>query len=119
MAEVATKSETPTTESETNSTESEPVIVDSTEDATVSTYSYTEIRNYVIDQKYPPGKDKEYKRGLRKHSKFFTVEGDRLYYIGGKKKQKPRLVFEREEEQKKIITTIHDQGHFGRDKTMS
>ena len=44
---------------------------------------------------------------------------DRLLYIGGKGSEKPRLVVESAEERRRIIGSIHDQAHLGRDKTLS
>ena len=49
-------------------------------------------------------------------------EGGRLFYIGGEKrkeKEKPRLVVESVDERSRIIISIHDQAHLGRDKTLS
>ena len=42
-----------------------------------------------------------------------------LHYIGGKIKQRPRLVVQSEGEQLRLIKTIHDTAHLGRDKTLS
>ncbi len=42
-----------------------------------------------------------------------------LHYIGGKKKQSPRLVICDNSEQLRLINTVHDQAHLGRDKTLS
>ena len=42
-----------------------------------------------------------------------------LHYIGGKVKQRPRLVVQSEREQLRLIKTIHDTAHLGRDKTLS
>ena len=61
--------------------------------------------------------DKLYKHGLRKRSKFFTADGGRLYYVGGKGSEIPRLVVKSPEERRRIISSIHDQAHLGRDKT--
>ena len=46
--------------------------------------------------------------GLRKRSKFFTADGRRLYYIGRKRGEKPRLMVESAEERRRIISSIHD-----------
>ena len=64
-----------------------------------------------------------YKHGLRK-CKFFIHDGGRLFYTGGsrekrKENEKPRLVVESADERKRIIASIHDQAHLGRDKTLS
>ena len=69
-----------------------------------------------------PHADKLYKHGLRKRSKFFMHEGGRLFYIGGEKRkenEKLRLVVESADERRRIIISIHDQAHLGRDKTLS
>ena len=89
------------------------------EDATKSKYPFSEIYDYVVHKTYPSRSDKLYKHGLRKRSKFFTVDGGRLYYVGGKGSEKPCLVVESPEERRRIISSIHDQAHLGRDKTLS
>ena len=43
----------------------------------------------------------------------------KLQYVGGNKKNTPRLVVEGEEDRRKIIESIHGQAHLGRDKTLS
>ncbi len=58
------------------------------------------------------------KGGVRKRAKYFVMEGY-LHYIGGKKKQSPRLVICNNSEQLRLINTVHDQAHLGRDKTLS
>ena len=60
--------------------------------------------------------DKLYKHGLRKRSKFFIADGGCLDYTGGKGSEKPHLVVESVEERRRIISSIHDQAHQGRDK---
>ncbi len=45
-------------------------------------YSYTAIKEYLRAVVYPDGYDKQSKRGLRKRSKYFTLEGGHLMYIG-------------------------------------
>ena len=57
--------------------------------------------------------------GFRKRSKSFTADGarGRLYYIGRKGSEKPRLVVESAEERRRIIGSIRGQAHLGRDKT--
>ena len=89
------------------------------EDAAKAKYTFSEIYDYVVHKTYPSHADKLYKHGLRKRSKFFIADGGRLYYIGGKGSQKPRLVVESAEERRRIIGNIHDQAHLGRDKTLS
>ena len=47
-----------------------------------------------------------------------------LFYMGGsrekrKENEKPRLVVESADERRRIIASIHDQAHLGRDKTLS
>ena len=86
------------------------------EDAAKAKYTFSEIYDYVVHKTYPSHAHKLYKHGLRKRSKFFTADGGRLYYIGGKGSEKPRLVVESAEE-RRIIGSIHDQAHLGRDKT--
>ena len=49
----------------------------------------------------------------------FCYGADHLHYIGGKVKKKPRLVVHSEDEQLKIIKTIHEAAHLGRDKILS
>ncbi len=85
-------------------------------------FSFEEIFEYLACGQYPPGADKPYKHGLRKRSKFFAHEEGRLYYLGGKKKQGAtgrRLVVMDVGERQRIISTIHDNGHLGRDKTLA
>ena len=64
------------------------------EDAAKVKYTFSEIYDYVVHKTYPSHADKLYKHGLRKHTKFFTADGGRLYYIGGKGSEKPRLVYD-------------------------
>ena len=68
---------------------------------------------------YPEGANKALKRSLRKRSEYFTMDAGHLRYIGGKVKQRPRLAVQSEEEQLKLIRTMHDTAHLGRDKTLS
>ena len=85
-------------------------------------YSFSELNEYLAHNTYPAHADKLYKHGLRKRSKFFMHEGGRLFYIGGGKRKengKPRLVVESVDERRRIIASIHDQAHLGRDKTIS
>ncbi len=82
-------------------------------------YSFEEIFDYLTCGHYPPGADKQYKHGLRKRSNFFAHEEGRLFYLGGKNKQgatERRLVVMDVGERQRIISTIHDNGHLGRDK---
>ena len=87
------------------------------EDVAKSKYPFSEIYDYVVHKAYLSHSDKLYKHGLRKRSKFFTADGGRLYYVGGKGSEKPRLVVKSPEERRRIISSIHDQAHLGRDKT--
>ena len=85
-------------------------------------FKYSEIYDYLVHQQYPDGVDREFKHALRKRAKFFTHEEGRLFYAGGVKcraKYKPRLVVSDEDTKKRIISSIHDQAHLGRDKTLS
>ena len=66
-------------------------------DASASKYSYSAIFEYVTNALYPSDVSKEYKRGLRKRAAFFSVEAGHLFYVGGKTKQRPRMVIEKEE----------------------
>ncbi|KAL5502338.1 hypothetical protein EMCRGX_G009091 [Ephydatia muelleri] len=88
-------------------------------DASSSKYSYSTFFEYVTNALYPSDVSKEYKRGLRKRAAFFSVEAGHLYYVGGKNKQRPRMVIEKEEDQLKIVKTVHEEGHVGRDKTLA
>ncbi len=81
-------------------------------------YPYAAITSYLKNSIYPPDYTKEEKRGLRKRSKCFSLIGGKLHYIS-KKCSQPRLVIEDEEEQLRLIASIHNQAHFGRDKTLS
>ena len=73
-------------------------------------------------KKYHAGADKNYKHGLRKHSKYFVHEAGRLYFVGCQRKSasptEKRLVVLDEVERKIIISSIHDGVHLGRDKTL-
>ncbi len=90
-------------------------------------YTFAEIFEYLLHGQYPVEADKSYKHGLRKRCKFFTQEAGRLYYIGGERKGKAtaadsnarRLVVISKEERQRIIRSIHDEGHLGRDKTLA
>eukprot|EP00731_Ephydatia_muelleri_P004213 Em0002g389a len=88
-------------------------------DASASKYSYSAIFEYVTNALYPSDVSKEYKRGLQKRAAFFSVEAGHLYYVGGKTKQRPRMVIEKEEDQLKIVKTVHEEDHLGRDKTLA
>ena len=65
-------------------------------------YSYYQcnIANYLLSGIYPAGANKATKSGLYKRSKFFTVEGGHLHYIGGKIKKKHRLVLQSVDKQR-------------------
>ena len=82
-------------------------------------HSYTDIANYLTSGMYPMGADKAIKRSLGKRCRYFTIYAGHLHYIGGKVKQQPRLVVQREEEQLRLIQTTHDTAHLGRDKNLS
>ena len=87
--------------------------------ASDSTHSFVDISNYLTSSVYPVGADKASKRSLRKRAEYFTMDAGLLHYIGGKVKQRPRLVVQSEGEQLRLIKTIHDTAHLGRDKTLS
>ena len=87
--------------------------------ATESIHSFVDITNYLKSGVYPAGADKASKRSLRKRAAYFTMDAGLLHYIGGKVKQRPRLVVQSEEERLRLIQTIHDTAHLGRDKTLS
>ena len=82
-------------------------------------YSLFDITNYLSSGTYPTNADKATKCSLRKRSKFFIVEGGHLHYVGGKFKKSPRLVVQNRDEQQRLIKTVHDMAHLGRDKTLS
>ena len=84
-----------------------------------SSYSFADLKHYLVEGLYPDGADKQAKLGLRKRSKFFVVQAGHLHYIGGKVKKQPRLVVQGEEEQLKLIKTLHETAHLGRDKILS
>ena len=81
-----------------------------------STHSFVNISNYLTSGVYPVGSDKASKRSLHKREAYFTMDAGLFHYIGGKVKQRPRLVVQSEGEQLRLIKTIH---HLGRDKTLS
>ena len=90
--------------------------------AEVSKFSYGEVHTYLTSGEYPQDCDKNYKRSLRRKAANFKVEEGRLYYIGNQEK-KPgvkqptevrRIVVESEEEQRRIISLIHDEAHLGK-----
>ena len=89
------------------------------EEQETETYPYAAITTYLQSGMYPPDADKKEKRGLRKRAKYFVLFGGKLQYVGGNKKNTPRLVVEGEEDRRKIIESIHGQAHLGRDKTLS
>ena len=84
-------------------------------------YTFSELYDYLSRREYPPDASKQYKLGIRKRSKYFITDEGRLYYIGGQKKSTttPRLVVETVEERDRIVKSVHDQAHLGRDKTLS
>ena len=84
------------------------------EDAAKAKNTFSEIYDYLVHNTYPSHDDKLYKHELRMCSKFFTADGGRLYYIGGKGSEKPRLMVERAEEKRRIIDSIHNQTHLGK-----
>ena len=88
-------------------------------DKSVAKYSCSAIFEYFTNVLYPSDVSKEYKRGLQKRAAFFSVEAGHLYYVGVKTKQRPRMVIEKEEDQLKIVKTVHEEGHLGRDKTLA
>jgi len=85
-------------------------------------YTFKEIYDYLAHQQYPDGVDRSYKHGLRKRAKFFTHKEGQLFYVGGTKsedKENCRLVVEDVATRRRIISSIHDQAHLGRDKVLS
>ena len=48
-------------------------------------FSFDEIFDYIVANKYPEALTKAEKNSLRKRSKFFRVTGKDLYYVGGGK----------------------------------
>ena len=89
------------------------------EEQETETYPYAAITTYLKSGMYPPDADKKEKRGLRKRVKYFVLFGGKLQYVGGNKKNTPRLVVEGEEDRRKIIESIHGQAHLGKNKTLS
>ncbi len=89
------------------------------EEQETETYPYAAITTYLQLGMYPPDADKKEKRGLHKRAKYFVLFGGKLQYVGGNKKNTPRLVVEGEEDRRKIIESIHGQAHLERDKTLS
>ena len=95
-------------------------VANTTSDSVDERYSFCEIANYLLYGTYPAGANAEAaKSGLRKRSKFFSMEGGHLHYVGGKIKKNPRLVVQSVDEQQRLVKTIHDTAHLGRDKTLS
>lgn len=80
-------------------------------------HSYTDIAKYLTSGTYPAGADKALKCSLRKRCTYFTMDAGHLHYIGGKVKERPRLV-QSEKEQLRLIQTTHDTAQFRRDKTL-
>ena len=79
-------------------------------------YSHSDIAKYLSSGLYPANADEVTKCTIRKRSKFFIVEGGHLHYVGGKVKKSPKLVVVNEDEQHRLVRTVHD---LGRDKTLS
>ena len=52
-------------------------------DASEGRFSFGEIYNYTNNGTYPDGFERRDKVALRKRSKFFKVEEENLFYIGG------------------------------------
>ena len=91
-------------------------------------YTFSELYDYLSRREYPPDASKQYiyitsyiSSELEKRSKYFITDEGRLYYIGGQKKSTttPRLVVETVEERDRIVKSVHDQAHLGRDKMLS
>ena len=82
---------------------------------------YSEILNYIVHDQYPDAYCKKSKHQLRKRAKYFTHNAGRLYYVGGRKHSsgQSRFFVIKKVERKRIISTTHDQAHFGRDKTLA
>lgn len=90
------------------------------EEENCSKYCDEEIYEYLCHGIYPAGVDKQYKHGLRKRSKFFVCNEGQLYYSGGKRRTNNlRLVIQQDREKERIISSVHDQAHLGRDKTVT
>ena len=89
--------------------------------------TYSEIFNYIVHDQFPGAYCKKSKHQLRKRAKFFKHNAGRLYYVGGRKDLSTgtgqgklmRLFVIDKVERKRIISTIHDKAHFGRDKTIA
>lgn len=45
-------------------------------------FTYSEINDYLLSQKYPVGFTKADKLALRKRAKFFKINDGQLYYTG-------------------------------------
>ena len=61
-------------------------------DASASKYSYIALICHKCAL-YPSDVSKKYKRVLRKRAAcVFSAEADHLYHVGGKTKQRPRIV---------------------------
>ena len=87
---------------------------------TTEKFSYSEVFEYIKFGRYPPESTSKYKRSLRRKANNFRVHEGRLYYIGNQetRKQKSaksvqRLVIETEEEQQRLISAVHEDGHLG------
>ena len=83
-----------------------------------SKYSYEALYEYLCRGAYPVAVDEKYKHGLRKHSKIFICKEGQLFYTGGKSgANNIRLVIQQDKEKRRVISSIHEQAHLGRDKT--
>ena len=48
-------------------------------------FSFSDVYNYLRYQQYPEGASKLEKNSLRRRSKYFRLQNEDLYYIGGGK----------------------------------
>ena len=58
-------------------------------------------------------------QGIQTSKAICSAEAGHFYYVGGKTKQRPRMVIQKEGDQLKIVKTVHEEAHLGRDKTLA
>jgi len=102
-------------------------------------FSFDAVYNYLRYQQYPEGASKLEKNSLRRRSKYFKLEDEDLYYIGGgiawrwlqydlqalisphllgkASTSTPRLVVQQVDKRKRIIASIHNASHLGLNRT--